>query len=106
MPYARNPQDLIDAVTAALHSSPIPGIAQDPAPFCIILEMTPGHIRYAAVVWMLLPGLEALAVSVVLNRIYFSLQRAGIPATEITYLLEMKSAPMGGSARTRWTFCA
>ena len=95
MPYARSPQDLIDTVTAALRASPVPGIAQDPAPFCIILEMAPGHIRYAAVVWMLKPGLEALAVSVVLNRIYFSLQRAGIPATEITYLLEMKPAAAG-----------
>ncbi len=95
MPYARSPQDLIDTVTSALQSSPIPGIAQDPAPFCIVLEMAPGHIRYAAVVWMLNPGLEALAVSVVLNRVYFSLQRAGIPATEITYLLEMKSATDG-----------
>ncbi|MGA2714294.1 MAG: cyclic nucleotide-binding domain-containing protein, partial [Bryobacteraceae bacterium] len=95
MPYAQNPQELMDAVTAALQASPIPDVAEYPAPFCIILEMAPGHIRYAAVVWMLKPGLETLAVSVVLNRIYFSLVRAGIPATEITYLLEMKSATDG-----------
>ena len=99
MPYARNPQELIDAVTAALQASPIPDVAEDPAPFCIILEMAPGHIRYAAVVWMLRPGLETLAVSVVLIRIYFALQRAGIPATEITYLLEMKSATDGRGER-------
>ena len=99
MPYAPNPQELIDAVTVALQDSPIPGIAQDPAPFCIILEMAPGHIRYAAVVWMLNPGQEPFAVSAVLNRVYFSLQRAGIPATEITYLLEMKSAADGSGAR-------
>lgn len=99
MPYAQNPQELIDAITAALQGSPIPDVAVDPAPFCIILEMTPGHIRYAAVVWMLRPGQETLAVSAVLNRVYFSLQRAGIPATEITCLLELKSAVDGAGAR-------
>lgn len=98
MPYARNPQELIDAVTFALRASPIPDVAADPAPFCIVLEMAPGHIRYAAVVWMLKPGKEALTISAVLNRIYFALQRAGIPATEITHLLELKAATDGGGA--------
>jgi small-conductance mechanosensitive channel/CRP-like cAMP-binding protein len=90
MPYARNPQELIDAVTAALRSSPITDVALEPLPFCIVLEMAPGHIRYAAVVWTLKAGLEAVAVSGVLNRIYFALQRAGIPVGEISHLLEMK----------------
>lgn len=98
MPYAHNPQELIDAVSFALQSSPIKGVGIDPAPFCIVLEMAPGHIRYAAVVWMLKPGLEALTVSAVLNRIYFALQRAGIPITEITNLLELKAATHGGNA--------
>jgi small-conductance mechanosensitive channel/CRP-like cAMP-binding protein len=98
MPYARNPQELIDAVTAALRSSPIKDVAADPPPFCIVLEMAPGHIRYAAVVWTLKAGLEAVAVSGVLNRIYFALQRAGIPVSEITYLMEMKAGAEGASA--------
>jgi small-conductance mechanosensitive channel/CRP-like cAMP-binding protein len=99
MPYARSPQELIDAVTFALQSSPIPDVAADPAPFCIVLEMAPGHVRYAAVVWLLKPGGEALAISAVLNRIYFALQRAGIPVAEITQVLEMKAATQeSGSA--------
>jgi small-conductance mechanosensitive channel/CRP-like cAMP-binding protein len=98
MPYARNPQELIDAVTLALGASPIPDVAVDPKPFCIVLEMAPGHIRYAAVVWMLKPGMEALAVSAVLNRIYFALQRAGIPVAEITNLLELKASADGAKA--------
>jgi len=98
MPYARNPQELIDAVTFALRSSPIERVAAHPAPFCIVLEMAPGHIRYAAVVWMVKPGQEPLAVSAVLNRIYFALQRAGIPVTEITHLLELKAATDGSGA--------
>jgi small-conductance mechanosensitive channel/CRP-like cAMP-binding protein len=98
MPYARNPQDLIDAVTSALRASPIPDVAVDPPPFCLVLEMAPGHIRYAAVVWVLKPGQEVLAISAVLNRIYFSLQRAGIPAAEITHLLELKAGTDGRGA--------
>ena len=98
MPYAHNPQELTDAVTLALQASPIPDVAVDPRPFCIVLEMAPGHIRYAAVVWMLDPGQETFAVSAVLQRIYFALRRAGIPATEITHLLEMKAASDGGMA--------
>lgn len=98
MPYARNPQELIDAVTLALRASPIPDVAVDPQPFCIVLDMAPGHVRYAAVVWMLKPGQEVLAVSAVLNRIYFALQRAGIPVAEITNLLELKASADGGRA--------
>ncbi len=99
MPYARNPQELIDAVTKALRASPVPGIATEPEPFCVILEMAPGYIKYAAVVWMLEPGQEMFAIAAVLNRVYFSLERAGIPATEITYLLEMKAAADGHGQR-------
>ena len=82
-------------MTSALRASPIPDVAADPPPSCVILELAPGHIRYAAVVWMLKPGEEATGVSEVLNRIYFGLQRAGIPVSEITNLLEMKAATDG-----------
>jgi small-conductance mechanosensitive channel len=92
IPYARNPQELIDAVTFALQSSAIPDVATDPAPFCIVLEMAPGHVRYAAVVRLLKPARETVAISAVLNCIYFALQRAGIPLAEITQVLEIKAA--------------
>jgi CRP-like cAMP-binding protein len=94
-----NPQELLDAVTFALRSSPIPDVAEDPAPSCLILELTTGHIRYAAVVWTLRPGHDTKPISAVLNRLYFALQRAGIPVSEITNLLEMKAVTEGmGSA--------
>ena len=95
MPYSRNPQELIDAVTHGLRASPIPDVAEDPPPSCVILEMATGHIQYAAVVWTLRPGAEKTAISAVLNRLYFALQRTGIPASEITFLMEMKSAGDG-----------
>jgi small-conductance mechanosensitive channel/CRP-like cAMP-binding protein len=100
-PYARDPQELIAAVEFALRSSPIPGIARDPAPSCVVRAMAPGHIEYAAVVWFSNPGHDVAEISSVITRIYFALRRAGIPATEISTLVEMKSesnvatGPMG-----------
>ncbi len=95
MPYGVNPQELIDAVEFALRHSPLPEISTDLPPQCIILEMTPNHIQYAAVVWLARPGRDEVAISSVLVRLYFALQRAGLPAEEITHLLEMKA--VGGS---------
>jgi len=92
IPYSVNPQELIDAVTFALRSSPIPDVAADPPPSCVVQELTPGHIRYAAVFWTTNPMRNVLAVSAVLNRICFGLERAGIPVREISNLLEMMPA--------------
>ena len=77
MPYSINPQELMDAVTAALRSSPIQGISDEPKPSCIITELAAGHVNYSAVVWMAEPGRDSVVISGVLNRIYFSLRRAG-----------------------------
>jgi CRP-like cAMP-binding protein len=90
MPYSRDPHELIAAVEFALRGSPIPGIAADPPPSCIVCEMTPTHISYAALVWLCNPGHHVTETSAVLTRIYFALQRAGIPASEITTVLEVK----------------
>lgn len=92
MPYSRSPQEIIEAIQLALRSSPLPGVASDPKPECLVQELTPGHIRYTAVVWLTKPGLDVEAVSAVLNRVYFALDRAGIPASEISYLVETRAA--------------
>jgi CRP-like cAMP-binding protein len=54
--------------------------------------MTPGHVRYTAVVWLTIPGIDVEPVSGVLNRIYSALERAGIPAAEISWLVETRKA--------------
>ncbi|HZL57026.1 MAG TPA: mechanosensitive ion channel family protein, partial [Bryobacteraceae bacterium] len=98
MPYSLDPHDLIETVEFALRASPIPGIAADPAPRCIVKEMMPGHIAYAAVVWLARPGYDVQEISAVLTRIYFALHRAGIPAAEISTLIEVKSEAKAGLA--------
>jgi small-conductance mechanosensitive channel/CRP-like cAMP-binding protein len=90
LPYRHNPQDVMDAVKTALITSPLPGIATEPAPSCIVRDLATGHIQYAAVVWLLEAGRESVAVSAVLTRLWFALRRAGIGVTEISNLLEMR----------------
>ena len=91
MPYSNNPHEIIDAVETALRSSPLAGVAHEPRPKVLVQEMTPGHIVYSAVVWLTNPGLTPESVSPVLSRVYYALERAGIPAGYISYLLENKA---------------
>jgi small-conductance mechanosensitive channel/CRP-like cAMP-binding protein len=91
MPYDVNPQQVVDTVEFALRASPIPGIASDPAPQCIMLEMAAGHIRYAALVWLARPGYNLNETSAVLMRVYFALQRAGIPAAGISQVVDLRN---------------
>jgi small-conductance mechanosensitive channel/CRP-like cAMP-binding protein len=97
MPYTVNPQDVIDAVEFSLRTSPSPDMALDPPPRCVLQELNPNYLKMAAVVWLKRPGHETLALSGVNVRLYFALRRAGVPATEITHLLEMKA---GGGTTT------
>jgi small-conductance mechanosensitive channel/CRP-like cAMP-binding protein len=91
MPYASNPHEIIDAIEHALRSSPLTGMAAEPRPRCYVQEMATGHIQYAACVWLTDPGRENEAISALLNRIYYALERAGLPISEITYLMETKA---------------
>jgi CRP-like cAMP-binding protein len=96
MPYSVNPQEVIDAVEFALRSSPLPGVADTPAPGCLLLELNPNYVKYAAVVWLTRPGNETQAISAVNVRLYFALRRAGLPTGEITHQQEMKAT--GGAS--------
>lgn len=91
VPYALDPHDLIAAVEFALRASPIAGVASAPAPACIVQEMQPGHISYAAVVWLTDPMLEIPVYSDVLMRVYYALRRTGVPLSEITTVVEVRS---------------
>jgi CRP-like cAMP-binding protein len=99
MPYYREPHEIISTVEFALRASPIPDVATSPAPLCLLREMTPTHIGYYAVVWLREPGIEPIGISAVLTRIYFALQRAGIPAAEISTLLEVRKEARADIAR-------
>jgi small-conductance mechanosensitive channel/CRP-like cAMP-binding protein len=94
MPYAWNAQEVIEAVEFALRVSPIPGVAPEPQPRCLLQKMDAGSMHYVAVIYLTEPGQESYAVSATLVRLSFALQRAGLPVREITTVVEMyKEAP-------------
>jgi CRP-like cAMP-binding protein/small-conductance mechanosensitive channel len=99
MPYDINPQEVIDTVEFALRASPIPGVAAHPQPQCLVQEMSPGHIRYAALVWLDRPGYDVEEISAVLTRVSFALRRAGIPALGVSQQVDLKT-PSETQSRT------
>lgn len=73
------PTKVIDAVTAALNAEPIPNIAREPAPHCLIFDFKDSYATYAARYWLTDMALTDPTDSVVRTRIYAALHRAGIP---------------------------
>jgi small-conductance mechanosensitive channel/CRP-like cAMP-binding protein len=73
------PTDVVDAVETALRAEPIPNVAKDPAPHCLVLDFKESYITYAARYWLTDLALTDPTDSVVRSRLYFALRRAGIP---------------------------
>lgn len=73
------PADVIEAVEKALQAEPIPNIALEPAPHCLVIDFHDSYARYAARYWLTDMALTDPTDSVVRSRIYFALRRAGIP---------------------------
>jgi small-conductance mechanosensitive channel/CRP-like cAMP-binding protein len=73
------PADVIDAVEKALQAEPIPNIALEPAPHCLVIEFMGSYARYAARYWLTDLALTDPTDSVVRSRIYFALRRVDIP---------------------------
>jgi small-conductance mechanosensitive channel/CRP-like cAMP-binding protein len=73
------PTKVIDTVTAALNAEPIPNIAREPAPHCLMFDFKDSFATYAARYWLTDLALTDPTDSVVRTRIYAALNRAGIP---------------------------
>jgi len=77
--YRFAPTDVIEAVTQALVDVPIPNVSTDPKPNCILMDFTESYGRYAARYWLTDLHHDDPTDSAVRTRIYFALQRAGLP---------------------------
>jgi small-conductance mechanosensitive channel/CRP-like cAMP-binding protein len=73
------PTDVISAVEAALCAEPIPNIAREPAPHCLMLDFKDSYATYAARYWLTDLALTDPTDSIVRQRIYFALRRVDIP---------------------------
>ena len=86
------PTNVISAVTQALVNEPVEGCAAEPAPNCVLMDFTESYCRYAARYWLTDLVKDDPTDSSVRCRIYFALQRAGIPLSvpALTTFLETR----------------
>lgn len=76
--YRHSPADVTRVVVEALNQAPIPDVAAEPPPHCLLMELHESYARYAARYWLTELAFDDGTDSVVRTRLYFALQRAGI----------------------------
>lgn len=76
--YRYPPTNVIDAVEEALRDEPIPGMASDPPPHCVMTDYKDSYAGYAVRYWLTDLLRDEQTDSAVRTRIYFALKRAGI----------------------------
>jgi small-conductance mechanosensitive channel/CRP-like cAMP-binding protein len=76
--YRTSPAEVSRVVVEALTQAPIPNVAQEPPPHCIVMELGESYVRYAARYWLTELAFDDGTDSVVRTRVYFALKRAGI----------------------------
>ncbi len=89
------PTAVIRIVEKALRASVIKGIASDPKPECFVIEAQVQHIEYGIFAWVTTPGYAEGPLSRVISRVYFAMERAGIPLASIPTELHLRRAKVG-----------
>ena len=86
------PTEVIRVVTDALVYAPVEGSALDPAPNVVLMDFKESYCSYAARYWLTDLAKDDPTDSLVRCRIYFALQRAGIPLSvpALTAFVESK----------------
>jgi small-conductance mechanosensitive channel/CRP-like cAMP-binding protein len=77
--FRYSPAEVIDIVESSLRAEPIPNIAGNPAPNCVLMDFKESYGSYAVRYWLTDLAVDDPTNSIVRTRIYFALQRAGIP---------------------------
>jgi len=73
------PTDVISAVETALRAEPIPKVAADPAPHCLVTDFKDSYATYAARYWLTDMAVNDPTDALVRSRIYSALRRSDIP---------------------------
>jgi small-conductance mechanosensitive channel/CRP-like cAMP-binding protein len=76
--FRYQPSDVIEAVESALRSAPIPLVAAQPPPQCVLMDIGDSQCRYAVRYWLTDPQVDDPTDSTVRTRIFFALARARI----------------------------
>jgi small-conductance mechanosensitive channel/CRP-like cAMP-binding protein len=77
--FRYTPADVVNIVETALRAEPIPSIAADPPPNCVLMDFKESYCSYAVRYWLTDLAVDDPTNSVVRTRIYFALERANIP---------------------------
>jgi small-conductance mechanosensitive channel/CRP-like cAMP-binding protein len=77
--FRYSPVTVIDAVETALRAEPIPNVALEPQPNCVLMDFKESFGSYAVRYWLTDLALDDPTNSIVRTRIYFALRRAEIP---------------------------
>jgi len=72
------PTDVIRIVEAALCAEPIPNVAQEPAPHCLVIDFKDSYAAYAVRYWLTDMSVTDPTDSLVRSRIFSALRRADI----------------------------
>jgi len=73
------PAAVINAVEAALHGEPIPHVARQPPPHCLLFDFKDSYATYIVRYWLTDMALPDPTDSTVRGRIYYALRRENIP---------------------------
>jgi small-conductance mechanosensitive channel/CRP-like cAMP-binding protein len=76
--FRYSPSAVIEIVETALGAEPIPNIAAEPPPNCILMDFKESYGSYAVRYWLTDLAVDDPTNSVVRTRIYFALRRVGI----------------------------
>ena len=77
--FRYSPTEVIDTIQAALRSEPIPNVAAEPQPNCVLIDFKESYAAYAVRYWLTDMAVDDPTNSIVRERIYFALRRANIP---------------------------
>ena len=93
--YRHAPADVTECVERALRAEPIPNVATDPPPNCVLKEFKDSYGAYAVRYWLIDLERDSGTSSEVGTRVFVALQRSGIspsiPAQTVFMTLEGRS---------------
>jgi small-conductance mechanosensitive channel/CRP-like cAMP-binding protein len=89
--YRFSPTDVIRTVQEALRRTPIEGVADEPLPDCVHLDMRESFNSYAARYYLMDLGRDEPVDSAVRTRVFFALRRAGLPLAMQAHAVFMTS---------------
>lgn len=99
--WRHQPSDVIELVQGAIRGVEIARVADDPAPSCVLMDMTDTYGHYALRYWLNDLAADDPTDSEVRTRIYFALQRADIRlATPLHALRVTQEADEPHTAKT------